>query len=376
MTLSALKFPVLALAATFVLASAANADRIYLTSGATIDGAEVVRDTLQGVAYKVKGKSGEQVAQPDTVLRIEYEKLPRLLDEAQADVGDNNLEAAAEGFELFADGVLNGENRRDKQEWAPAWALRRSIEVNQSMASKESLGRVITLADKLIAKTPDSRYVPFAFMAKADAQRELGKPEEASATAAALKAAVAAKGLGESFQLEASLMEVSLDSSLRAQARRDKLIEIAGKAGTAHPIVRNRARVLEAETYIEGETKDFEKALKIYDAIVKDPKADARTLAGAYTGLGDCLFQQGVEKMKSGAGDAMATLKNATLAYLRVVVNHKDQPRYAPRAMYYAGRSFDLMGEDQRANASKMYRAVISQYPGSNWAQEARNQRR
>jgi hypothetical protein len=34
------------------------------------------------------------------------------------------------------------------------------------------------------------------------------------------------------------------------------------------------------------------------------------------------------------------------------------------------------MGEDQRPNARTMYGRLIAQFPGSNWAQEARNQRR
>jgi len=376
MTFQPIRTAALALAAC-VLGLAARADRIYLTNGTTLDNVEVVRDTLQGVAYRIKGKNGEQNQAADGVLRIEYlTKVPRLIDEAESDVGDNNLEAAAEGFEQFAEGVLAGENKRDKQEWAPAYALRRAIEVNQSIASQESLGRVVTLADKLISKQADSRLVPFAFAAKADALRALGKNEEASATANAFKSLVTEKGLSEAFKLEANLLEVLLSTSLRGQARRDRLIEIAGQAGSQHPIVRNRARVAEAETYIEGDTKDFAKALKIYDGVVKDPKADEATLAGAYTGLGDCLFQQGVDKLKNGADDALATLKDATLAYLRVVVVYKDQSRYVPRAMYFAGRAFDLMGDEQKPNARKMYGAVISQYPGSNWAAEAKNQRR
>jgi tetratricopeptide (TPR) repeat protein len=375
MTFLSLRPAALALAAAAALGAVARADRLFLTNGSTIE-CDVLRDTLQGVTYKSKAKSGEQVQSPEGVLRIEFTKVPSAIDSAEADVTDNNLESAADLFEQFAEGVLNGENRRDKQEWAPAYALRRAIEVNQSIASKDSLARVVTVADKLVARAADSRHVPFAYIAKAEALRDLGKNDEAAAAAVALKEVVESKSLHEAYKLEAALLEVQVNAGLRGQARRDRLIEIASQAGTAYPIVRNRARVAEAETYIEGDAKDFGKALKLYEGVVKDPKADAATLAGAYTGLGDCLFQQGVEKLKSGAPDALQTLKDATFAYLRVTVVYKDQSRYAPRAMYFAGRCFDLMGEDQKVNARKMYGAVISQYPGSNWAQEARNQRR
>lgn len=375
MSFQLLRRAALAVAAAAALGAAARADRLFLTNGSTIEG-DVLRETLQGVAYRSKSKSGEQMQPAETVLRIEFSKLPALLNTAEEDAGDNNLEAAADSFDQFAEGVLNGENKRDKQEWAPGFALRRAIEVNQSIASKDALGRVVTLADKLIARIPDSRHVTFAFMAKAEALRDLGKGEEAMAAATAFKELISSKSLNEAFKLEADLLEVQLNAGLRGAQRRERLIEIAGQAGAQHPIVRNRARVAEAETYIEGDVKDFAKALKLYDGVVKDPKADAATLAGAYTGLGDCLFQQGVDKLKSGAEDALATLKEATLAYLRVVVVYKDQSRYVPRAMYFCGRAFDLMGEEQKPNARKMYGTVIAKYPGSNWAEEARNQRR
>lgn len=375
MSFQLLRRAALAVAAAAALGAAAHADRIILTNGSTIEG-DVLRETLQGVSYRSKSKSGEQLQSAETVLRVEFTKLPGLLNAAEEDAGDNNLDAAADAFDQYAEGVLNGENKKDKQEWAPGYALRRAIEVNQSIASKEALARVVTVADKLIARIPDSRHVIFASMAKAEALRDLGKPDEAVAAAGALKSLVAMKGLSEAFKLEADLHEVLMNAAIRGAQRRERLIELASQAGAQNPIVRNRARVAEAETYLEGEVKDFAKALKIYDGVVKDPKADPKTLAGAYTGLGDCLFQQGVDKLKAGETDALATLKEATLAYLRVVVVYKGQSRYVPRAMYFCGRAFDLMGEDQKSNARKMYGSVISQYPGSNWAEEARNQRR
>ncbi|MBL8803949.1 MAG: tetratricopeptide repeat protein [Planctomycetes bacterium] len=375
MTFAPLRRASSALAAALLVCAAAHADRIFLTNGTTIEG-DVIRDTLQGVVYKAKSKAGEQTQDADGVLRIEFTKLPKLLETAEESVGDNNLADAAEDFESYADGVLSGEIKKDKPDWAPGHALRRAIEVNQSIASQESLGKVVVLADKLIEKLPDSRQAAFAFAAKAEALRELGKQEDAAAAAAGFKQFVETKGLSQAYKLEASLLEALLNPALRGAKRRERVVEIAGQAGTQYPIVRSRAKVAEAETYIEGETKDFAKALKIYQEVVKDPKADDLTLAGAYTGLGDCLFQQGAEQLKAGAPEAPATLKECVFAYMRVAVVYKDQARFVPKAMYYAGRAFDLMGEDQRPNARTMYGRLIAQFPGSNWAQEARNQRR
>jgi TolA-binding protein len=62
---------------------------------------------------------------------------------------------------------------------------------------------------------------------------------------------------------------------------------------------------------------------------------------------------------------------------MRVTVLYKDQASYAPKAMFYAGRCFNLLGgeeDDERAN--KLYARVMRQYPGTVWADEARNFRK
>lgn len=361
--------------AALLLSSAALADRIHTTDGKTLDEVEIVNETLSGVLYKAKGKSGEQSVPADQVLRVEFtSKVPGLIDSAHSDLNDGNLESAAGSFEDFAESVLSGNNKKDRQAWAPAYALYRAIETNQAIASKESFEKVIALADQLITKCPESRYVPQAYVAKAGAQRDLAKGKDAAETIGMLKGLVQSKALSDAFRLQAELLEVEI-SSLKGQQKRDRLIEIGGQAGSQYPMVRNRARVLEAETHIEGENKDFAKARKIYEAVIKDPKADEGTLAGAYTGMGDCLFQEAVDKLRAN-GDASAILKDAVLNYLRVVVVYKDQTRYVPRATYQSAKVFEFMGEANRPNARKMYSSVIQKFPGSEWAAKAKDSRK
>src|SRR5690606_28534592 len=108
--------------------------------------------------------------------------------------------------------------------------------------------------------------------------------------------------------------------------------------------VANRARVAEGETYLEGSKPDFGAAKKVFEKILADPKADDATMAGAYTGMGDCLFHEAAAK-GSGSDASKKDLDAALMAYMRVAVNYRDQTRYAPKAMFYAGRSLDLLGE-------------------------------
>ena len=106
---------------------------------------------------------------------------------------------------------------------------------------------------------------------------------------------------------------------------------------------------------------------------MKNPKADARTMAGAYSGLGDCLYQEAAVLIKENK-DAEAVLQEALLSFLRVVVSYKDQTFYVPKAMFYAGRVFDLSdAEDGKDYAQRMYREVMRQFRGSNWADEAKS---
>ena len=114
----------------------------------------------------------------------------------------------------------------------------------------------------------------------------------------------------------------------------------------------------------------------IFQKIVDDPKAESSTLAAAYTGLGDCLFQRAVAAEK-GSDARNKLMRDALLSYMRVVVNHRDESGYAPKAMFFAGRVFD-QSEDEvsKENAQKLYRAVLRHYDGTQWAEEARNFRK
>ena len=148
-------------------------------------------------------------------------------------------------------------------------------------------------------------------------------------------------------------------------------ITVGTTAGSEYPVVRNRARVAEGESYIESNPKDFDKARAVFEEIADDPTADDATLAGAYTGLGDCLFQQAAKKVNAEE-DAGDELRGALLNYLRVVVVYENQTRYVSKAMFFAGTVFKLMDDEaSRAAAYKMYQALKTRYPASEWAQKA-----
>lgn len=353
--------------AVALLASISTADTIHLTSGAPIEEASIVTETYKEIQYKLEGKSGTKTVAADRVLRVDYRRKPPLVDRADLAVAEEHYADALDDFDLYLSGFLEG-NKRERLAWAPAYAARRIVEINFTVGN---FGAVAAAAERLIENFPDSRHVPAAYLWKAEAQLLQEDGDGAQKTIEAFSKLLDDEALSERWRLECDLALVLSDISLKGGERRDKLGIIATSAGAEYPTVRNRAAVAKGESFIEG--KKFDEAQTIFKKIVDDPKADARTLAGAYTGLGDCQYQQAAALLQQNK-DAQLVLKSALLSYMRVVVVYKNQTLYVPKAMFYAGRIFELTGsEESRERAQAMYRAVLRQYRGSAWAQEAKN---
>ena len=106
-----------------------------------------------------------------------------------------------------------------------------------------------------------------------------------------------------------------------------------------------------------------DKAQVVFERIVDSEGNTGETLAGAYTGLGECLFYQGAEK------DDMEALKEASLNFLRVVTIYKSESRYCAKSLYFAMRAFHLMQNPRRK--ADMFRELVALYPDSGWVSEA-----
>lgn len=340
----------------------AAADTIHRTTGEPIEDCTVVEETLTSVIYTVEGRRGDERAVPsDTVLDVEYTKRPELVDEAETLFFDGDLQGAIDAFGDYLKETAEKVPRREK--WAPAYAARRTIEIYMTMGD---MAGALKAADALIQRFPDSRFLPDAYLAKSEAQFWAQDLPAARQTLTAFQKVVEAKGLGDRWRLECRLGLLATDDKLTGDQRRAKLQEIVGDAGGEHPTVRNRALVAIGESHLQD--GQYEPARAAFTKVVEDPRSDPGTLAGAYSGLGDCLYETGIAK------NDKELVRQALMNYMRVVVNHKDQSRLAARAMFYAGRCFDNLGSDEdKDRAQKLYRAVMRDFPGSTWAEEAKN---
>lgn len=348
--------------ACLALAAGVAADTIHKTDGKSIEDVTVVAETLQEVTYK-KGRTNASVP-TDQVLRIDYSGKPKLVERADLAVQDDQILDAIDDYRTYLEGYLANPGR-ERYAWAPAYAASRLVQLEATVGNWSG---VIAEANRLIEKFPDSRWVPMAYLAKANALLATGKAREARAAVDALRALVDEKGLSRRWGLEAELAGVLVDPALKGAKKAEELQKVADRAGTEFPSVRNRALARMAEVLVEA--KDYERAREVFRRVTEDPKSDDETLAIAYSGLGDCLYQQAA----SASGEEAARLfHEALLAYMRVVVLYKDQSAYVPKAMFFAARCLDQIGdEDSKEKAKDLYRAVVRQYPDSKWAEEAK----
>ncbi len=354
------------LAAT--LASAARADTITLADGKTFDNVTILTETLKEVSFKQDGKN--KTVPSETVASIQYKKKPKLVDQADSSANEGDINGALTVLEIYVGGLIDGSGK-ESMAWAPAYAMQRLVELNGSIGDAEG---VIEAANRLIANAKDSRYLPGAYLSKASALYDGKQVPEALAAIAELRKLIETQNLSQRWKLEVDLAEALADSSLSASKRRARVIEIAGLAGKDFPTVASRARVAEGESYIEGENKDFAKAIAIFRALTADPTADAPTLAGAYTGLGDCLFSAAIDLQKANQNSTAAFTETVD-TYMRVVVLYPEQVRYRAKSMYLAARAFEFLGDEtSKTRARGLYRSVIREYKESTWAGEARKQ--
>ena len=362
-----------AFALTVALASSPSADRIYLVSGDPIEDCNIVAETMTEVTYKDSKRNEKSVPAAD-VLSIDYVRVPNLVQRADTALVEDDLSLAFELFNEYLTGHL--EDRPEKRQlWAPAYAANKIIDLNEITGD---LKGTVKAASVLIEKFPDSRYVPSAYMTMATAMADMQDEAGAKSTLDKLEKLILSNDLSKRWSLECRLFKILVDSTLRGEQRRDALSAIETDAGGEYPTVRNRATVALGESHLldagptgKGGEASLAKARSLFEDVIADPSADDETLAGAFTGLGDCQFQVAVASRN--AEDINVSL----MTFLRVVVLYRDEVRYAPKAMFYAGRCFNLLGsDDDNERANKLYNRVIRNHDGTTWAKEARDFRK
>ena len=347
-----------------LLVSAAAADTIYTIDGDTIEDVTVRAEELSTVTYRTAGSKKDKTVSADQVLRVNFSSKPALIDSADSAVEDGAYFPAINDLEEF---LVNGAKEARKFPWAKAYSVYRVMEINLLIGEYED---AVKAADRVLADAGESRYVPLAHLGKARALFDSGKAADATAAVATLKELADSGKVGARWGLEAEVHQVLFNADLKGSARVTKLTGLVTRAANDFSIVANRARVAAGEASVT--VKDYAGAEKFFRAVLDEPQADSRTLAGAYSGLGNCLYAQA-----EGAGSDGAELyREALMAYMRVVVNYELEFAYVPHSMLYAGLCFRGMGgEEDLERATVMLLRVRQRFPGSREAEEAKSLR-
>jgi len=352
-----------------LFSSIGAADDISRTDGTTIEDVTIQEESLTEITYR-QGRNDRRVPTED-VLSVTYTNKPDEIDEADSYVLEGSYEDALDLYDAWVEGFLEGRNQR-RHKWSPAYAAWQAVQINMTLGD---LDGVVSAATRIIERLPDSRFVPQAFLARANALSWQGKGDNAQASLQAFATLIEERGLSRRWDLECRLALVLTDSSTTGSRRREALEDLQGEAGRSFPTVANRARVAVGESYLDRieQERDADRrarkiasAREVFEEILDDFKADEQTLAGAFTGLGDCMF---FEAMVNQDSPDEAGLRSALHNYLRVGVLYPEEIRYLPRAIYSAGLCFDKLGEYPRAG--KLWRSVVRDFPGSEWAAQA-----
>lgn len=354
------------LACSTLLATGASAlDTIRLVDGKAIPNVQVVADGLKEVAYK-EGNASKTVP-ADTVLAIDYEKKPAELLEVEGYLLTEELEAAVDTLDGYIKAVGEKPSLASQYKWAPAYAAWRAIELRQGAADLEG---VKSSAASFITKQPESRYLPMAYLAKADAEQRTGQASEAKKTLEELAGLVSAQALPKRWELEAKLGQVQADDKQKQDARRAEYERLAGEAAGL-PVVQSRAQLLIGESFMleaagnPAGAKDLRtKAKAVFEKVIDSEGASRGTVAAAHVGLGEALFLLGADVADK------ALLQEAALSFLRVATLYRDQGATVAKALFYAMRCFDLQQDPRRK--AEMRRELLAFYPTSSWAAEAK----
>lgn len=346
--------------ASLALCATAFSDDLHLTDGSTIAGVDVTGETMTEVSYKDDKKT--KTVEADKVLSISYTEMPVALSRGNLSIQDDFLLDAEADFLNYIEGVRDRPSR--KEVWARAYAYHQLAVTYAIMGNVDSF---VDTANEMTEIEGESRYLPIVLRRKAQLLFDFGDAEAAVAAIGELEELADDKGLGRRWELEVALGKAVYGST--GSAQRKKLESVSGDAGNSFPVVRNAAEVAIGASYLEE--GNLSEAEKVFESVVEDPKADDRTLAAAYTGMGQCLFRRA-----EGAQDA-DLFKRARASYMRVVVLYKTETAFLPEALFFAGRCFQEIGGDTaQESANKLYSRVIKKFPDSKWANEAKGFRK
>jgi tetratricopeptide (TPR) repeat protein len=325
---------------------------------------ELIDETMEKVTYRIEGIPTPQEVATSKVRAVAYDpaSIPPKLKAGEAALEKGDWDTAAD--------LLGDAAKSDGPPWAKARAAFLAADVAFQSGDFANAEKDLAAFKQAF---PKSRLLTAATEHRARALMALGRTEDAKAEFGALRRL---PGVSEEVQTEVDYYLAWIDEQI-ATAKGD-----AALAGTAMKAYEGLISKLGSKAGMEGLLRRCQvgraaclitagKAQEAKDALLKviGETKDRRALAAAYCRLGSAT-------MRAAPGDK-AALKQALLAYLRVIVLYGEEPGTdddVAEAHYQAGFLFKELkdqGPDWAARARREWSECASKFPGSPWAKRS-----
>lgn len=129
------------------------------------------------------------------------------------------------------------------------------------------------------------------------------------------------------------------------------------RAGSRQPDLSRAASVGIGKAYIAD--KKFDRAIRMFDEILRTPGVDPDVAGGAWVGKGDCQMAAAEHK-----GNDKNLLKEALISYQTCAVRFAGTTAY-PKALYQSGALYERLGQPQLAAAAR--KELKQRCPSSPW---------
>ncbi len=337
-----------------ILAAVLAPDHISLADGTVLEDVRIVSADIEVVVYTAEGRRGEQQVDSSAVLRITYTRFPEEMGDARDAFAAGSY---GESADLWRDSITPKNERR--YPWIKGHALFEIARCNRMVGE---LDDAIAILGELLADAPDCFYGAEAYLVRGNLLEMDDRRTQAAGEYQRLLDRVEERLLSVRWKWEGELRLLLLEK-LTPEIREERLIEIAEATREDYPSISSRAWLEVGKSYIAAAR--FEDATAFFEEIIEKGGADDATLAGAYLGLGHCLFQS--------AGDDEARYRLALRHYMRVAVVFRDQVAYVPEALFFAGRCCEEIQDDAaKSKSRRLFMVCARDYGHTKWGQDAR----
>jgi hypothetical protein len=323
------------------LAGPLFADDLFLRDGREILGVVVQNESSARVEYR--RRSVTQKVDSKEIFSIRYGRTNQDYATALLKRDEGDMVQAA-GF--FA----NAADDDGLADFVRATAL---AECGSALLASNLFGDAEGIFDELLSSYPNTRHLARGLLGKGSAQFLNRKTTEAEATFQTLKSEVAAKDLGEAWDLEADffLLWVAEAKGKGDVAGYEALRE---RARTDYPAVANQCALRIGRVQL-GDEKVAEALPYFVEIIDSRLTTDVTVVAGAFNGRGRCLFAEGqaelqksrdAQSKRDAAGaegyreNALEAFRAARLDFLRVQTVYRGVAREQPEALYWGAQTF------------------------------------